>query len=72
MLGPAFTAQNAIPWLLIPSGCFVQEEGRFLCQIKFAAVNLAAGNSTGTAGFCVVNFTDTPRNVVVCRALRAR
>ena len=45
-------------------------------QVKFAVVNFHLGNFAEPPGFCVVNFTvvnfaDTPRNVEVCRALRA-
>ena len=42
------------------------------CQVEFAVVNFAAGNFEEAPGFCVGSFADTPRNVVVCRALQAR
>ena len=41
------------------------------CQVEFAVVNFVVGNFAGAPGFCVVNSADTPRNVVVCRVLRA-
>ena len=44
----------------------------FSCQIKFAVVNFAAGNFTEAPGFWVVKFADSPRNVVICRALQPR
>ena len=41
--------------------------GGFSCQVKSAVGNLATGNFAEAPGFCVMNFEDTPRNVVVCR-----
>ena len=41
------------------------------CQVKFAAVNFAVVRFAEALGFRVVNFADTPINVVVRRALRA-
>ena len=38
-----------------------------MCGGKFCC-----GDFAEAPGFCVVNFADTPRNVVVCRALQAR
>ena len=46
--------------------------GGISCQVKFAVVKFAAANLPEAPGFCVANFADTPRNVVVCRALQAR
>ena len=45
--------------------------GGISCQFKFAVVNFAAGNFTEAPGFCVVNFANTSRSVVVRRALQA-
>ena len=46
--------------------------GRISCQVEFAVENFAAGNFVEASGFCVVDFANTPRNVVVCRALQAQ
>ena len=45
--------------------------GGFSCQVKSAVVNFAAGNFAEVPVFCVVNFADNARSVVVCRALQA-
>ena len=54
--------------------CGIVQEGGGggACQVKFAVVNFAAGNFAEAPGCCVVNFAETPRNVVVCRALQTR
>ena len=46
--------------------------GAMSWQVQFAVVNFAVGNLAEAPGCCVVNFADTPRNVVVYRALQAR
>ena len=55
-----------------PGGCdLIKKEGfgggGGSCQIEFAVVYFAAGYFAEAPGFCVVNFADTPRNVVVCK-----
>ena len=42
------------------------------CRVNFVVVNVVVGIFAEAPAFCVVNFADTPRNLVVCRALRAR
>ena len=52
------------PGSLIPGG--------ISCHANFAVVNFAAGNFAEATGLCVVNFANTPRNVVACSILRGR
>ena len=61
---------NFCPMASSPDGLI--SRGGMSCQIKFAVANFAAGNFAESPGFCVVNFADTPRNVVVCGALQGR
>ena len=46
--------------------------GGISCLANSAVVNFAVGNFAEVPGFCVVNFAETTRNVVVCGALQAR
>ena len=59
----------------LPSSATPRELQRgegFLCQVKLVAVNFAVGSVAEAPGFCAVNFADTPRTVVVCRAWQAQ
>ena len=61
------------PMLPLPhSNVAADIRGGILYLVNSTAVSFTAGNFGEAPAFGVVNFADTQRNVVVCRALQAQ